>query len=102
MRVCVFKLSCSQRHYRSERYSFCFVLFPLPESEVFTASAISLDVGARRRTQEAFPHEIKPLIQSLVIISEEVLQKIPRVGSHRYGNVNIGVVVLTEGTKTPF
>ena len=60
VRVCVFKLSYSQRHYRSERYSlfcFCFVSSPWKQS-AFTASAISLCVCTREPTQQVFPHTV--------------------------------------------
>lgn len=98
VRVCVFKLSCSQRHYRSERYFFFVVVFfcllSLKEKCFHCLwHLLSVQEGLLCPSLQK-----QACIQSLVIISEEVLQKIPEVRSHQYRNMN---VALMEGTEIP-
>lgn len=94
VRVCVFKLSYSQRHYRSERYSlFCFVLSPLPEVLSLLPGAMSVQESEIQVVHSPWN---RACTQSLVIISGQVLHTVIGERSHRYGNMTI-----SNRKKTP-
>lgn len=98
VRVCVFKLSCSQRHYRSERYLFyccCFLLSPLPKREMLSlplalgvcTRGLTLSFLAKTNLYAIFGYNFRGS-----------LAENPRGKILPYRNMN---VALMEGTEIP-
>lgn len=97
VRVCVCKLSCSQRHYRSARYFFCccFLLSPLLKREMLSPP-LALHVCTRGLASSFLAKTSLYAIFGYNFRGS--LAENPEVRSQQYRNMN---VALVEGTEIP-